>query len=354
MKIVHVIDSLATGGAEQLVVDLTTYGRSQGHDIKIFLLHDKDGIPRKRATSLNLPVTVLGNSLRDPLHLFRLRKLTADADIVHVHLFPAQYWARFIKVPTIFTEHNTSNRRMGRRRFYIPERIAYQKFLKIVAISEGVAEAIRTHLKFLHLSNGVYVAPNGIGEEFFNISRDYSKTPSRLVSVGSLSRRKQHHLAIKAIAQLPDVTLRIAGEGPMRKELEQLIFDLGVSSQVELLGNVDDIPRLLEESDLFLSTSEVEGFGIAAGEAQASGLPVVGPNIPGLREVISHGTSGLLFDQFEPKEIAETIQTVLADQNYMVYAQKSRENAERFTIAKSFQAQMDIYLSILHNTPCVK
>lgn len=347
MKIIHVIDSLATGGAERLVVDLTAYGISQGHDIEIFLLEDKEGVPRERASRLNLPIKVLGKNMKDPRNLLRLRRLTADADLVHVHLFPAQYWAQFIKVPTVFTEHSTSNRRMGKKIFYLPERLAYRKFSRVLAISEGVAEAIRDYLAFLNLSTAVRVAPNGIGEEFFKVHRTYSKNPTRIVSVGSLTKRKQHHLAIEAIALLPHVTLRIAGEGPEREALEQLVCDLELRSRVELLGNVADIPKLLEESDLFLSTSHVEGFGIAAGEAQATGLPVVGPAIPGLQEVIQNGISGLLFDGAEPRLISESIRTVLAPENFLRYGANARKNAERFSIAQSFQAQMAVYNEVL-------
>lgn len=347
MKIAHVIDSLATGGAERLVVDFATHGIARGHDIRIILLEDTPGIPQARAKENNLPVTVLGSSLKDPRLLYKIRNATADADIVHVHLFPALYWSILADKPLVFTEHNTHNRRMGKRLYRLPERWAYRHYARVIAISAGVAEAIEAHLADLGLDTRVTVALNGIADEFFEIDRHYSPAPSRIVSIGSFSPRKRHDLAIEAVSRLDGVSLKIAGEGPLRPELEQQIEELGVGDRVELLGIVEDIPGLLRESDLFLSTSAVEGFGLAAGEAQASGLPVVGPDIPGLQEVVPDGESGLLFRDPTPEAIAGSIRTALSADHYRFFADRARRNAERFSLASSFDAQLQVYQQVL-------
>lgn len=343
MKIVHVIDSLATGGAERLVVDLATYGIKQGHDVRIVLLEDTPGVPRTRADEQNIPVTILGDSLKDPRLLYRIREATADADITHVHLFPALYWSALAKKPLVFTEHNTHNRRMGKNLYRLPERLAYQNYSRVIAISNGVADAIETHLAALKLDTKVTIAVNGIADEFFEIDRVHSDRPSRLVSIGSFSPRKQHHLAIEAVSMLEGVSLKIAGDGPLRDELEKQIEELGVGDRVELLGIVKDIPGLLQESDLFISTSAVEGFGIAAGEAQASGLPVVGPDVPGLREVVPDGVSGLLFQGFDPRSIANAIETAFSGDVYRSLADRARESASKYSLANSFDSQMRVY-----------
>lgn len=347
MKIVHVIDSLATGGAERLVVDLADYGIRQGHDVRIAILRDSPGIPRSRADELKIPLTILGDSLKDPRHLYRIRSAVADADIVHVHLFPALYWSVLAGKPAVFTEHNTHNRRMDKLLYRLPERVAYQNYSKVIAISDGVADAIESHLRILKLNTGVTVAVNGIADEYFEVKRLYADRPSQIVSVGSFSPRKQHHLAIEAVSILDDVTLKIAGDGPLRESLEAKIEDLRLQDRVELLGNIKDIPGLLAESDLFLSTSSVEGFGIAAGEAQASGLPVVGPDIPGLNEVVLDGKSGLLFKDFDPESIADTIHSALNADNYHYLADHARENASRYSLANSFESQMKVYREVL-------
>lgn len=349
MKIIHVIDSLATGGAEKLVVDLAAEGIKQGHDVRIVLLEDIPGVPRLRADELSIPMTVLSTSLRDPRHLYRIPQVTATADIVHVHLFPALYWAVFAKKPIIFTEHNTTNRRMDNKYFRLPERWAYKHYSRVIAISNGVADAIRNYLGFLDLDIPVSVAVNGIADEFFELKRVYPEKPTRLVSIGSFSPRKQHHLAIEAVSMLEGVTLKIAGDGPLRGDLERQIESLGVGDRVELLGIVKDIPGLLQESDAFISTSAVEGFGIAAGEAQASGLPVIGPDVPGLREVVTDGVSGMLFKDYAPRSIADTIETVLSDAQYQHLARRSKESAARYSMSNSFESQLKVYREVLDN-----
>lgn len=348
MKIVHLINSLATGGAERLVVDLAAHGINNGHDVTIALLRDTPGIPRTRAKELNIPLLVLGDSLKDPRLIQRISAATSKADIVHVHLFPSLYWAAFTGRPMVFTEHNTHNRRRGNPLYRLTERKAYQKYLRIIAISEGVADSVKRHLKEINVDKQVSTAVNGIADEFFDIDRRHSDQPTRLVSVGSFSPQKQHHLAIEAVSLLENVTLQIAGDGRLRGQLEERIRDLRLDGRVELLGNIEDIPGLLKKSDLFISTSAYEGFGIAAGEAQAAGLPVVGPNVAGLREVVIDGRSGLLYNDSTPQSIADTIQKALSADTYRALASNARVNASRFSLAKSFDSQMRIYQEVLN------
>lgn len=347
MKITHVINSLATGGAERLVVELATYAIKQGHEVEIVLLQDIPGIPRLEAKERDLSITVLGNSLKDPRLIFRLNQATKNADIVHVHLFPALYWASFISKPKVFTEHSTRNRRIGKRLFKVPEQIVYAKYNRILAISNGVMNSAQHHISNIGATTKVSLAVNGIAEEFFTGERIYSKAPKRITSVGSLKEVKQHHLAIMAVSKLDGIYLKIAGEGILRGPLEELIQELDLSNRVELLGNVQDIPTLLQQTDLLLSTSAYEGFSLAAGEAQATGIPVVGPNIEGFREIVLHNETGLLYDSPTPDAIAETIKTALESANYLRLAQNTISHASKYSIANSFINQLAIYTEIV-------
>lgn len=347
MKIVHVINSLATGGAENLVVNLAAQANSTGHQSRILVFKDSHGIPRTRALELGIDVKVLGKSIRDPRLLYRLRNATEDADIVHVHLFPALYWSLFVKVPKIFTEHSTHNRRVGKIAFRITEYFAYEQFEKIVAISEGVAESVKLHLEKIKSNTAVEVVPNGIPGDFFEIERKYRLEPTRIISIGSLKSIKRHHLALEAVALLENVSLRIAGDGPLKGELQESIDDLEIGERVELLGNVEDIPGLLADSDLLLSTSLYEGFGLAAAEAQAAGIPVVGPNVSGFREVVINGETGILFEQDDPQSIAHAVAKALDEENYQRLVRNARRMTQKYTIENCFGHLLQIYKAVL-------
>ncbi|MFW8624844.1 glycosyltransferase [Corynebacterium glutamicum] len=346
MIIYHVINSLGTGGAERLVVDLAFEGIKQGHDVRILLLKDDIGIPRERALNLAIPIKVVGKSLKDPRIPHRIRKMTRDADVIHVHLFPALYWVAKINKPKVFTEHSTNNRRIGNPMFLRLERWAYSGYERTVAISPGVEDALKEHFSKAKISTEITMISNGISENFFNGERAYSKNPKRIVSVGSLTPVKQHELAIEAVSLLEDVTLQIAGEGKMREFLLEKIEELGVSHKVELLGNVEAISELLHQNDLFLSTSKFEGFGLAALEAQATGIPVVGPNVAGFRDVVLNGKSGVLFDSYNPREIAETIRKTLQPDLYLSLSSNSRKNAENYAVRDTFLKLLDLYREI--------
>lgn len=347
MRIIHVINALATGGAERMVVELATHGIAQGHDVSVVVLADLDGIPRAIAKDRKIPVSVAGASLKDPRLPSRLRKLTADADIVHVHLFPAMYWAATLSRPKIFTEHSTHNRRMDKSRFRLPERWAYDHYDRVVAIGRGVERRLLRHADSIRSQTPIVTAQNGVSDDFFSTTWRAPDGPPRLISVGSLTDVKQHHIAIDALALLPQATLDIAGEGPLREELQSQIEVSGLRDRVRLLGNVRDIPGLLQGYALLLSTSRFEGFSLVAAEAQAVGLPVVGPAVEGFDDVVIDRESGLLFAATTPEAVAASIVQALEPRQYADLATGAIANARRFTMSASFEANYAVYTNVL-------
>ncbi|MEJ6554700.1 glycosyltransferase [Microbacterium esteraromaticum] len=343
------INSLATGGAEHMVVQLAKHGVRAGHEVRIVLLEDKDGIPRTLAEDAGLQVTALGRSVRDPRLLIRLRTAVQGADIVHAHLFPAMYWVAMVPGVKVFTEHSTHNRRIGKRLFRLPERWAYDRYERIIAIGPGVERRVREHAETIRSRTSVVVANNGVADEFYRQEKRSSCSATAIVSVGSLTAVKQHHLAIQALALLPDATLNIAGEGPLRVSLERLIAELGLGTRVHLLGSVEDVPRLLAAHDLLLSTSKYEGFSLAAAEAQAVGLPVIGPDVEGFDSVVVHQMSGLLFEAQDARTIADLVRQVSETETYRRLSQGAVVNARRFSMKASLSANLGVYRSVLND-----
>ena len=347
MKIVHVINSLATGGAERMVVELATHGVRRGHDVRVVVLADTEGMPRRIADERGIPIAVAATSLRDPRILVRLRNLTVGADVVHVHLFPAMYWAATLGGPKVFTEHSTHNRRMGRRLYRLPERWAYNNYDRVVAIGPGVERRLRQHAAGIGSGTRVVTALNGVADEFYAVNTRTHRSGVRLLSVGSLTEVKQHAVAIEAMRLLPDATLDIAGEGPLRRELETQIVKAGLQSRVRLLGNVKDVHTLLSSYTLLLSTSKYEGFGLVAAEAQAAGLPVVGPAVEGFDDVVLQGRSGLVFGSATPEEIAARVRAAIEPSQYARLVAGALANSRRFTMSNSFEANYAVYKSVI-------
>jgi len=107
------------------------------------------------------------------------------------------------------------------------------------------------------------------------------------VSIGALEPRKRHALIVRELAPLlrsGALDLLIAGEGPARVEIERVIESLNLSG-VRLLGHVSDVPALLGAADVLVHASTAEGVPQVVIQALVAGVPVVGTDVIGLREV---------------------------------------------------------------------
>jgi glycosyltransferase involved in cell wall biosynthesis len=134
-----------------------------------------------------------------------------------------------------------------------------------------------------------------------------------IVAPGNLIPLKGHGLAVEALAQLPDATLLIAGEGPERPALEALIAKRGLGGRVRLLGGVPPaaMPELLAAADLMLLPSEREGLANVWIEALACGTPILIADVGGAREVLDRPEAGRLVER-DPAAIAAAAREMLA------------------------------------------
>jgi len=145
-----------------------------------------------------------------------------------------------------------------------------------------------------------------------------------ILTVARLDWHKGFDTVIKALpavrAAHPNVRYAIAGVGECRPYLERLVAELQLGDAVRFLGFVPevDLPELYNAVDVFALVSRrydllVEGFGIAALEASASGLPVVAGREAGLIDAVRDGETGLLVDPYSPAVVAEALNRLLAD-----------------------------------------
>lgn len=127
-----------------------------------------------------------------------------------------------------------------------------------------------------------------------------------MLSVGELSRRKNHRIAIAALAELQrkDVYYLICGQGPLRKELWRYAKHLGVADRVRMPGYQEDLAQVYQNADIFVFPSVQEGMPVALMEAMAAGLPCVVSDIRGNRELIAQA-GGARFRLGHPEQITQ-------------------------------------------------
>ncbi|MBY0336076.1 MAG: glycosyltransferase family 4 protein [Acetobacteraceae bacterium] len=134
-----------------------------------------------------------------------------------------------------------------------------------------------------------------------------------IATIGSLIPRKGHDVLLRALVQLPGVTLLVGGEGPQRAELEALAAAFGVAERVRFLGQVDDVAKVIQAADIFALASRHESFGLVLAEAGWFGRPVVAARSGGIAEVVAEGETGLLVPRDDPAALAAALGRLLAD-----------------------------------------
>ncbi|MCM1103721.1 MAG: glycosyltransferase family 4 protein [Clostridium sp.] len=139
-----------------------------------------------------------------------------------------------------------------------------------------------------------------------------------IVSVAELNDNKNQQTIIRAMAELSqrNVYYSICGTGQNEEKLKKLAADHGVENRVKLLGYRTDVEEVLQTADCFVFPSIREGFGIAAVEALACGVPVIAGNNRGTREYMRDGINGILCPPLDRKAFARAIGTLYEDPEY--------------------------------------
>lgn len=170
------------------------------------------------------------------------------------------------------------------------------------------------------------LVPGGVDMEFYQ-PRGHSWTGDgcHIVSVGSLIERKGLEYLIEAVAQLiagkNNLTLTIAGKGPRKSALLDLIRNTGIEKRTKIVEHAsdEDLLNLYYSADVFVLPSIIDSFGDTEGlgavllEAMACRVPVVGTNVGGIPDIIKDGHNGLLVPQKDSSALAAAIRRLLAN-----------------------------------------
>ncbi len=370
IRVLHLVENLGRGGAERrLACDLRWLDRERYEHRVVYLT--EDAALRPEIEALGIPVEGLG--LRSPrqwaLAVLRLsRRLRAwRPHIVHTQVFAADVYGRLCAaitgVPIVLSTIQTMPYVQSLGPFYSRKRKLADRWTarlrtdRFIAVSEAVKRAVVE--SFGAAPSRVVVIPNGVDLTRFG-PRSAERLRAReslgiapdapcILHVGRLIPEKNQAALIRAVAalkaRLPGIRLAIAGDGPCRIELEQLISALGVGSQVLLLGTRSDIEQLHHAADCFVLPSLREGLPLSLVEAMASQLPVIASSIAPHMELIEPGRTGWLVEPHDTARLAETIARVVERPDEAArIAEAGRKEAERrFSAEASAGALQALY-----------
>ena len=368
MRILHIITSLRTGGAERLVAELARRHQANGEDVEI-LLFDGTRTPLvEELERCDVPVHALGKgfaAMSNPLLLPALARFLRKHkfDIVHAHNTSCQILTAMVPALTrVTTEHGTINLRRSWRWFKPIDRWMYGRYERIVCVGEETRQALSKWLGKPDLDARMTVIPNGI-----DLQRIVDATPAKDLPVGpstssgtdlhivlmvsAFRPEKDQQTLIRAIKLLPETYhLFLAGgaETPENQKILDACKALAKEPQgrIHFLGIRSDVPALLAAADVIVLSSKHEGMSLSVLEGMASGKPLIASDVPGLRELVSG--AGLLFPQGDAKALAARIQEICENPEIArEIGQKCRERASLYDITEMARKYRDLYESVL-------
>ena len=362
MKILQIINSLATGGAEKLLLETVPLYKEKGIQIDVLVLNGFEHPFMKKLQSLNCcTIYSLGTqSVYNPWNIIKIIPFLKKYQVIHVHLFPAQYWVVLAKIISfsstklIFTEHSTSNRRINNNGLVRSiDRFIYRRYTKIICITSKVLNVMLDHTaisikKFIVIPNGVNITTvnkaTSIQKNIFfpEADQDYKL----VMQVSSFQEPKDQLTLIRSMVLLPqDVKLLLVGEGVLKKQHEDLVVALGLQERVLFLGLRMDIPQLLKTADIIVLSSKYEGLSLSSIEGMASGKPFVASDVPGLSEVVTG--AGVLFPAGDELALANVILKLLQNPlYYQTIAATCQNRATDYDIRTMVEKHITLYHSL--------
>jgi glycosyltransferase involved in cell wall biosynthesis len=362
-------DSRMLGGAERAMMTLIESLERDTWRPTLVL----DDVPTaaalaQQATALDVPVWRISPM---PLGLVGLRRVPSLArslraerpDVFHAHLswpLAAKYpmaAAVAARVPAVVaTVH------------LIPQfTVDHASLLQLRALSAGVGRyiavshdiAIELTEQFRWPQRKIDVIHNGVWTDRFQATPSpelrtwlTGGRPGPIVfTCARLDPQKGHSVLLQAAAKVPQAVFVLAGEGPLRPELEAQAAALGVPDRVRFLGFRTDIPELLAASDVFALPSLYEGTSLAVLEAMAAGRAIVSSMIGGTDELIEHGDSGLLVAPGDVDALVDSLRRLLADEGLRAaLGRRAHERARReFSPAAMADRVTRIYEELIAN-----
>ncbi|WP_297420731.1 glycosyltransferase [Clostridium sp.] len=329
MKVVQLIMSFKTGGAERLLIDILNHSDLEMQSLCIVNDIYDEKLLREVNIKNKIKLIKRPEGRKNIVYLIKLFKhmYKENPDIIHCHnkasFILAIYIKKFIrKLDIIYTIHD--NNIVRRDKSLVSSINKYCK--KIICVSKSVEdECIENFID----KNKISVVNNAIDIEKFNLPK-YKHATINIVCVARIDiEKKGQDLLIKAVKDIADkynIVVYFAGEiaSVQKKEdlyyLKKLCEQFKLKDRVEFLGNIDNIPELLRNMDILVLPSRYEGFGLAIIEAMASKTKVIASDVDGPRNIISKD-SGYLFNSGDYKDLQEKIELCIkSDENMANYA----------------------------------
>lgn len=328
------------GGAEVVVHEISRRWVKWGHKVTVCTSRFKKSSNEEVIDGVK--IVRMGNSFTVYFHARRYYKKYLkgkyDVAIEEIHGLRPFYCYYYVKEPVIALLHQN-----GRNfdEFNLKNSVAYYEFPPIINLGVYIIEPYilryfnklplfvmsestkKDYLDLQHSPDNIYVIPEGINIEPIEKLTKKENDP-RFMYAGRVKRPKRVEHIIKALNQVrseyPSVKLWIVGRGPDSyiKYLKKVSKELNFENNLKFFGYLPEAKknRLFQKSHALIMTSIREGWGLVVTEANAMGTPAIGYDVPGLRDSIINGKTGILVENENIDDLGKAIIKFIKDKKF--------------------------------------
>lgn len=329
-NVLHLIDTGGPGGAETIYLNVVE-GLDRERWRSVAVVPWREWLSAELEQRAIEPHLLTTQGSFDVRYLSRLHELIRREriDLIHTHLLTSSVYAsvvaRLARLPVVSTFHGQVDLSAAGRYAAVKFRIVNRRRNRVVFVSESLRRALQSAAPLGETDARVIY--NGIDVAQFQPGRDHSLRaklgigPDELLigAVGNIRPAKAYGVLLQATALLRErgesMHIAIVGDaqGALFEELLALRQALGLEGTVHFTGFRSDIPRVLQNFDLYALSSSSEGFSLATVQALASGLPVVATRCGGPEEIVTGGETGLLVPPNSPAALADALAELIRD-----------------------------------------
>ena len=350
-KVIHIIHSLAPGGAENLVRLLANHQAiEQGYDVEVITVgspvnlnsshYAREFSADLRTAGVRWQYVRLPKNIQGALIQLRPRLSFNDRTVIHCHIFrglPALWTVSQHEAAVVYTHHNS--------KYPVPSCIVYK-------VANSCADAFvsvcqKTQLDAENKFKGPScVIPNGIDCARYR-SRPSDQAPARpirLVNIGSLTKQKNHFRSLEMMRELGEgYQLDIFGEGPLENALKATVDRFGLRN-IHFKGLSSRLNAELSDYDVMVQTSDWEGMPLSLLEGHAAGLPIVATNVGDTGRIVVDQLTGFLVpEDAAPQVLANRIRRAANAEAYEQLSRAAKQRATQFDIEKTASAYSELY-----------
>lgn len=359
------------GGITVYVRSLAYYLAKHGHFVKVFVWGSKNLTKTDKKICVTFPgidviKSVKGKAGFSPFEILKTVKAFAP-DLIHNHSqytmgIHAVFVAKKLKIPLVSHYHMYLEgginhfpillQKLPKTTDFIIKK-GTKKFFNQSNLVIAPSLIMKKYLKNIGVKTRIAIVPFGIDLNLFYKKEKKQTKKFTIIHVGRLSKEKNVEDLIyifNKFAQDKDVLLKIVGDGSETERLKNLVKNLRIKGKVKFLRWIErkKLSHLYNSSDVFITLSEMETFGIVILEAMACGLPIIGAKALAIPELVKNNFNGFLVDKRNPKDILEKLNHIFENKKLSVnFSKNSVQFAKRYAKSKVFQKLENIYNSIL-------